>query len=263
MRACVRLKGAPVFYRLLPLLALRRELTAFQVVEGSIVRRDQACLGAHLDRHIAQRHATFHAQSFDSRTAELDHMAGAACAAGFADDRQHDILRGDARRGVAQHFDFHGLRATLLQRLGRKNMLDFRGADAESQRTERAVRGSVRIAADDGHARQRHALLWPDDVHDALKRVIQIVELHAELGAVLHQLLHLDARHLAGGVDIFGLGRNVMVHGGERLRRLTHLAAVGAQTVESLRRRHLMDQVTIDIEQRRLVRRFVNDMCIK
>jgi hypothetical protein len=47
-------------------------------------------------------------------------------------------------------------------------MLDLAGADAEGERAERAVRRRVAVAADQGRAGQREALLRPDDVDDAL-----------------------------------------------------------------------------------------------
>ena len=50
-------------------------------------------------------------------------------------------------------------------------MFDFRRADAEGQRAERAMRRSVAVAADDGGARLGEALLRPDDVDDALADV--------------------------------------------------------------------------------------------
>ena len=48
--------------------------------------------------------------------------------------------------------DAEGLRLRLRQRLRGQHVLHFAGADAESQRAERAVGGGVRVAADDGHA---------------------------------------------------------------------------------------------------------------
>ena len=57
--------------------------------------------------------------------------------------------------------------------LRRQNMLHFRGADAEGQRAHRAMGGGVRIAANDGHARQGNPLLRPHDMHNALTRIQQ------------------------------------------------------------------------------------------
>jgi hypothetical protein len=62
----------------------------------------------------------------------------------------------------------HVLGLLLDQRLGGEHMLDLRRADAVRQRAEGAVRRGVAVAADDGHAGQREALLGADDVDDAL-----------------------------------------------------------------------------------------------
>ena len=50
-----------------------------------------------------------------------------------------------------------------------------RRADAVRERAEGAVRRGVAVAADDGHAGQREALLGADDVDDALPAV-ELVE---------------------------------------------------------------------------------------
>ena len=70
-------------------------------------------------------------------------------------------------------------------------MLDFRGADAVRQRAERAMRGSVAVAADDGGAGQRKALLRADDVDNALSLVEFVVVLDAEFFCVLRHHPHL------------------------------------------------------------------------
>ncbi|MNS58221.1 hypothetical protein D3C72_911330 [compost metagenome] len=209
--------------------------TAFHIVESSLVRCDQTGFSTHLDRHVAQGHTAFHAQCTDSIAAKLHHVTGSACAAGFTDNRQHDIFRGDTCRRLTFDFDFHGFRAALFQGLRRQNVLDFGGSDTKRQRTERAVRGGMGVAADDGHSRQGDALLRTHYVDDALIRVVQIVQLNAEGVAVLNQLLHLDTRHLARRVDVFGLSRHVVIHRGEGFTRLANGTIVRAQTVKGLR----------------------------
>ena len=84
---------------------------------------------------------------------------------------------------VALDGDGHGLRPHLGQGLGGQHVLDLAGADAEGQRTERAVGRGVAVAADDGHARLGPALLGPDDVDDALVGVAHREAGDAELGA--------------------------------------------------------------------------------
>ena len=68
----------------------------------------------------------------------------------------------------------------------------------KAKRPERAVRGRVAVAADDRHARLRAAQLGADDVHDALLRVVQVVEADAELAAVLAQRVDLLLRDRIG-----------------------------------------------------------------
>ena len=74
-------------------------------------------------------------------------------------------------------------------------MADFAGADAEGQRTERAVGAGVAVAADDGHAGVGDAHLRPYHVDDPLHVAFNIKEGDAEVGAVLAQ-----RAHLGGGV---------------------------------------------------------------
>ena len=81
------------------------------------------------------------------------------------------VLRRDAGGQLAVDVDRHPLRARLRQRLGGQHVLDLARADAEGERAERAVGRGVAVAAHDRHARQRAALLGPDDVDDALAGV--------------------------------------------------------------------------------------------
>jgi hypothetical protein len=153
----------------------------------------------------------------------------------------------------------HVLGGLLQQRLRRQHVLHLGGADAEGERAHGAVRGGVAVAADDGHAGQRAAQLRPDDVDDALPVVEQRDVGHAELGDVALQGLDLEA---ALGVADAGAARlvrgDVVVHHGERRVRPAHLAPGGAQALEGLRRRHLVGEVEVDVEERRAVRERVH-----
>ena len=133
-------------------------------------------------------------------------------------------------------------------------MLDLRRADAVRERAEGAVRGGVAVAADDGRARQREALLRPDDVNDALAAVELVVIFDAEFLRVDRQLLDLlaafgigDAAGAVGGLD-------VVVDDGERLLRRAHLASGHAKPLESLRAGDLVHEVAVDIDQARPAR---------
>ena len=148
------------------------------------------------------------------------------------------------------HVDREGLRPALQQALRRQHVADFRGADAEGEGAERAMRRGVAVAADDRLARLREPELGPDDVHDAAAAVLQVEQLDAELLRVDLELPHLlrrgihrdghAAEHLLGA-----RGRRV-IHGGEREIRPAQLEAARAQLRVGLRRRHFVREVQID-----------------
>jgi hypothetical protein len=104
---------------------------------------------------------------------------------------EHDVLRRRTGRELAPDPDAHVLGLLLDQRLRGEHVLDFRGADAVRQRAERAVGRGVAVAAHDGGAGQREALLGADDVNDALALVEFIVIFDAEFPGVLRQRLDL------------------------------------------------------------------------
>src|SRR5579859_6194544 len=76
-------------------------------------------------------------------------------------------------------------------------MLHFAGADAKGQRPKGAMRGSMTIATDDGHAWLRHPLLRRAHMHNTIARIIQVEEVHAKFSSVLEQ-----SRNLQGGAAI-------------------------------------------------------------
>ena len=139
-------------------------------------------------------------------------------------------------------------------------MLHLGRADAERQRAERPVRARVRVAADDGHTRPRQPQFRPDDVNNALFRVEQIVQRYAELAAVALQRLHLLLRD--GVLDRPGAvgGGDVVVHGRGGQLGAAHLAPGDAQAFEGLRRGDLVDQVQVNVEERRASGLFVHDV---
>jgi len=111
----------------------------------------------------------------------------AAAGADFRDDRKNNVFCGDALRQFAFDVHGHGLERLQTQGLGCHNMLDFRGADADGHGAERAVRGGVRIAAHDRHARLRQAQHRRERVHHALIGVSQRAQTYAEILAVLFE----------------------------------------------------------------------------
>jgi hypothetical protein len=136
---------------------------------------------------------------------------------------------------------------------------DFRGADAEGEGAEGAMRARMTVAADDGHAGLRGAEFRADDVHDAAPRVAHAEQLDTELGGVLFELAHL----LAAASTLIGTLPNTCsllvgvewsmvasVRSGRRTGRPERL-----QYAECLRRCDLVDEMQIDVQNGRRVRR--------
>ena len=179
-----------------------------------------------------------------------------AGAADPADDGEHQILGADtrsrARPSTRISIDFD---CRIQQRLGRQHMLDLAGADAEGERAERAMRGGVAVAADQGRAGQGEALLGADDMDDPLRprRVGEVGD--AEIGDIGLQRLELGRAFGVGDRDPPAVARHarrrrqIMVGHGQSEVGPAHAPALDPQAVERLRRRHLMDQVPVDIEQ--------------
>ena len=169
-RAGVGRQRAPAGDRFVEFCTLRRVGSTAEVVVGRVVGCDEAGAGAAFDRHVANRHAVFHRERADHFARVLDAVASAAAGRDLADEIKNHVLGRDTRAKLAVDAKLERLGLRLQQRLRGQDVLDFAGADAERERTERAVSRGVAIAADDRHAGLRVALLGADDVDDALPR---------------------------------------------------------------------------------------------
>ena len=174
--------------------ALRRVRPAGEVLEGRVVGRDQAGARAAFDRHVADRHALFHARARGWRCRCIRRRSRCRRRCRSRDQRENDVLGRDAGLQRAIHAHLEGLRLALQQALRGQHVLHFAGADAEGQRAERAVRGGVAVAADHGHAGLRESQFRADHVDDALPVAVHAQAADAELAAVGFQL-----RELLGG----------------------------------------------------------------
>ncbi len=262
MRPGISGQAAPIGDRLFPGAPLRRIGPAFDVGESRLVRGDEAGAGAGFDRHVADRHAAFHRHRAERAAGKFDDVAGAAGGADLADDREDHVLRADPGAERPVDLDQHVLGMRLDQRLGRQHMLDLGGADAEGQRSQRAVRRGVAVAAHDGHAGLAQPLLRPDDVDDALIDAVDREIGHAELDDIALQRVDLQLRFRlvdAGGAVA---GRDVVVGDGDRRVRPAHLAAGELQPLEGLRRRDLVAEMQVDIEEVGALARRGDDMAV-
>jgi hypothetical protein len=207
-----------------------------------------------LDGHVAHRHALVHRHALDHLAGVLVRVPDAALDAQLLDDRQNHVLGVDAGREASRHANAPDLERLHRERLAGQHVADLRGADAERHGAERAVRRRVAVAARDGHARLREAELGTDHVHDALVGAAECVERNAVLAAVALERRHHLLGHQVGERALAVRRRHDVVDGREGAARTRHAEAAGAQHVERLRARDLVDEVQAD-EELRLTRR--------
>ncbi len=136
---------------------------------------------AALDRHVADGHPPLHRQRLDRGAGVLDDVAGEPTDAEPPERAEDQVLGGHTEAELALVADAHRARLVLDHALRRQHVLDLARADPERERAERAVRGGVRVAAHDRHARLGDAQLGADHVHDPLAVRAQRVDGHAEL----------------------------------------------------------------------------------
>ena len=232
---------------------MRREAAVLDVGKSGFIGRHHARAGSGLDAHVAQRHAAFHGKRANGFAGVFDDVAGCAISPDLADDAKSKIFRGYPFGQRTTHVDQHGFRLALRQALRGQDMLDFRRADAEGQRPEGSMGAGVAVTANDCHARLRESQLGADYVHDALIGRVHVEQRNPKLLAIFLQRLDLAGGNRIGDGSAARLGRNIVVHRGDRPIWLPDLASGHAQAVESLRRSHLMDQMQVDIKQRQAV----------
>ncbi len=162
-RAVVAAQLLPSLNSLLKSFAARNERPAFEIREGGFIRRDHAGARAAFDGHVADGHAPVHGKGANGFAAVFGDVAVAAGDARFPDDGKNQVLCRNASGAFSMHQNVERLGARLNETLRRKHMFDFAGADAESQRAERAVGRGMTVAADKGLAGLGDAEFRADD----------------------------------------------------------------------------------------------------
>jgi hypothetical protein len=107
------------------------------------------------------------------------------------------------------------------------------------------------VAANNGHARLCQAQLRPDHVHNPLLRRIHIKEPDTKFPAILLQGFNLSRGNGVGDRGTARLGWNVVVYRGYGSQRLPDPAPGRSQAIESLGRGNLMDEVQVNVKNRR------------
>ena len=158
--------------------------------------------------------------------------------------------------------DLEGLGLPLQQALRGQNVFDLARADAKGESTEGSVRRRVTVATDNGLAGLSEAALGPDHMHDPVAAVAERVELDAELLAVGLEHPKLDLRLVVNDPKRPRERRRRVVHRRDGILGPPNLQPSLAEAREGLRRRHLVDEMQVDVENRRSVRLLYDDVVV-
>ncbi len=179
----------------------------------------------------------------------------------MADQRQDQVLGGDAGGQPALELHPHGFGPALDQRLRRQHMGQLARTDAEGQRAEPAMRAGMAVAAHDHATGQAEAEFRPDDMDDALAGLVDIEHLDAAGGGFDPQ----RRQQLLPDLDRAGAamrGRDRMVRGRESQFGVMNPEVAALEVEQAARAAEIVQQMAIDMEQIGVVADMGDDMLV-
>ena len=168
---------------------------------------------------------------------------------------QHHVFRGDAGAKLTLNRDAHIVHFLGHQRLGRQYMLYLTGTNTVGQAGQGTVGGGVGVPTDDGHAGHHSTLFRRHHMHNALAHIANPEFGDPEFTGIVLQGLHLNPRGVIGDVGgtLERRCRHVVINGGHTGTGPPRLTARQTQAFKRLGRGHLMDDLAINIDQRRAI----------
>ena len=98
---------------------------ALYIFKGLLIRSNQTSTCTSFDRHVADRHATFHGKCANGGAAIFDDISLAAASTNLGDDRKDDIFSSYTIWQSAFNINRHSLRTNQWKSLSSKYMLNF------------------------------------------------------------------------------------------------------------------------------------------
>ena len=150
----ITLQCFPIGQCLVPCLTLRSIFASFDVLESGLIRSNHTAAGTHLYTQIAQGQTPFHSQTAHSFSAIFHEISRSAAGRHLRHHIQCYIFCRHSLAKFAVDSDTHCLRTGLKDTLRGHYHFHLTRTDTESHCSHRPVGGSMRVTADNGHARQ-------------------------------------------------------------------------------------------------------------
>ena len=242
------LQRFPISDGFIPFFTHRSVFTSLEISKGCFVGSDHPSACSHFDRQVAQGQAAFHRQAADSRTSIFYEIAGGAAGRYFRHDIESDILCRHPFSQIAFHTDAHGFRFCLQDALRSHHHLHFAGSDTEGNRSDRSVRGSMRVAANDSHSRQGQTAFRAYHMDDAVPFIHHSIMSQTEIGSVLCQRVDLILRDRIFDRFILIVCRGVMIRHTIDTFRAKRFQTTFPHAGKSLRTGHFMTVQPVDVK---------------
>ena len=179
----------------------------------------------------------------------------------MADQRQDQVLGGDARGHLAFELHPHGFRPALDQRLRRQHMGQLARSDAEGQRAQPAMGAGMAVAADDQATGQAEAEFGSDDMDDALAGLVDIEHLDAA-GRGFDPQRRQQLLPDLDGAGAAMRGRNRVVRRREGQFGIMNRKVAALEVEQAARAAEIVQQMAIDMEQIGIVADMGDDMLV-
>ena len=244
----IALQCLPIGYGLVPILALRRIFTAFDVGEGHLVGCHHAAACTHFDAEVAQRQAAFHRQTADSLAGIFHKITRGTAGRHLRHHIESEVLGCHSLAQPAVHGDAHRLGPCLEDALRSQYHLHLTGTDTKGYGTHGSVGRRMGVSTYDGHPRQGQAAFGPYDVDDAVLGIHHPEMCQPEFLGIPCQRVYLLARYRVLDGFVLVVRRRIMVRHTENLFRTEAAEPPCPQALESLRTGHLMAVEAVDIK---------------
>ena len=244
----VALQRLPISHSLVPRFALRSIFTTFDVGEGHLVGCHHAAACPHLDGEVTQSQTALHRQAAYGLARIFHEITSGTAGCHLRHHIEGQIF---GRHPLAQPTidgNTHRFGPCLEDALRSHYHLHLAGTDTESYGAHRSVGRGVRVAANNGHTRQRQSSFRTYNVNDAVLGIHHAEVCQAKILGILCQRIYLCTRNRVFNRLVLIMRRRVMIGHAKYLLRTETTKAAGTQTFESLRTGYLVAIEAVNVK---------------
>mmetsp|Transcript_7321 Transcript_7321/g.15145 ORF Transcript_7321/g.15145 Transcript_7321/m.15145 type:complete len:450 (+) Transcript_7321:1617-2966(+) len=249
----------PVVDGLVPVVLGGRHGASFEVFKGDLVGGNEPRAGTGLDGHVRDTHAGLHTERTNGGSSEFNDTSGTTGSSNDTANVQNNILGGHGLVQRSLDFNQEILPLHLGKRRSGKDVLDLAGSNSKGQSPKCTVGCRVAVSAHTGSSRQGESLFGSNNMDNSLSLVFHSKVLEAKVLDVLFELKNLGSRVDFGNegfnvLELFSILRgDVVIDRQQGAIGSTNTAVGQSEALKGLGRCHLVDQVSVDVQESRAI----------